>query len=297
MRPTQPTPNAKPKIAVVAREEEGLSLQDFLANRLRVTKRAAKAMLDARVVWVNRRLVWIARHALRPGDKVAFVVRPGTGARQDKTAERRPHIRILWQDDHYLAADKPAGVLTQGRDSAEELLRAQEGNPAIAAVHRLDRETSGVLLFAKTAEALEAAIALFKTHRVLKQYAAIVAGDVERQARTVTETLDGERAVSHLRRLRATPDASFLSLRIETGRTHQIRRHLAGIRHPVVGDRQYGVKKSDDPRVLSVTRQMLHAQELELPHPLIPGQHIRAHAPLPADFRAALKLFGLGKRG
>ncbi len=297
MRPTQPTPNAKPKIAVVAREEEGLSLQDFLANRLRVTKRAAKAMLDARVVWVNRRLVWIARHALRPGDKVAFVVRPGTGARQDKTAERRPHIRILWQDDHYLAADKPAGVLTQGRDSAEELLRAQEGNPAIAAVHRLDRETSGVLLFAKTAEALEAAIALFKTHRVLKQYAAIVAGDVERQASTLTETLDGERAVTHLKRLRATPDASFLSLRIETGRTHQIRRHLAGIRHPVVGDRQYGVKKSDDPRVLSVTRQMLHAQELELPHPLIPGQHIRAHAPLPADFRAALKLFGLGKRG
>ena len=65
----------------------------------------------------------------------------------------------------------------------------------------------------------------------------------------------------------------------------------------MVGDRQYGVKKSDDPRVLSVTRQMLHAQELELPHPLIPGQHIRAHAPLPADFRAALKLFGLGKRG
>ena len=297
MRPTQPTPNAKPKIAVVAREEEGLSLQDFLANRLRVTKRAAKAMLDARVVWVNRRLVWIARHALRPGDKVAFVVRPGTGARQDKTTERRPHIRILWQDDHYLAADKPAGVLTQGRDSAEELLRAQEGNPAIAAVHRLDRETSGVLLFAKTAEALEAAIALFKTHRVLKQYAAIVAGDVERQASTLTETLDGERAVTHLKRLRATPDASFLSLRIETGRTHQIRRHLAGIRHPVVGDRQYGVKKSDDPRVLSVTRQMLHAQELELPHPLIPGQHIRAHAPLPADFRAALKLFGLGKRG
>ena len=224
------------------------------------------------------------------------MVRTGTGARQDKSAERRPHIRVLWQDDAYLAVDKPAGVLTQGRDSAEELLRVQEGNPGIAAVHRLDRETSGVLLFAKTAEALEAAIAMFKTHRVLKHYAAIVAGEVERQMSTLTETLDGERAVTHLKRLRATPDASFLSLRIETGRTHQIRRHLAGIRHPVVGDRQYGVKKSDDPRVLSVTRQMLHAQELELPHPLLLGQHIRAHAPLPADFRAALKLFGLGKR-
>ncbi len=295
MKPTPP-PTARPKIAIVSREEEGLSLQDFLAARLRVTKRAAKAMIDARVVWVNRKLVWIARHALRPGDKVAFVVQTGTGAKQPKAADARPHIRVLWQDEWYLAVDKPAGVLTQGRDSAEELLRRQEGDPGIAAVHRLDRETSGVLLFARNAEALEAAIAMFRTHRVVKHYAAIVAGDVERQASTLTETLDGERAVTHLKRLRATADASFLAIRIETGRTHQIRRHLAGIRHPVIGDRQYGVKKADDPRVLSVTRQMLHAQELELPHPIVLGQHIRAHAPLPADFRAALKLFGLGKR-
>lgn len=287
---------AKPKIAVVTRDEEGISLQDFLAARLRTTKRAAKAMLDARVVWVNRKLVWIARHALKPGDKVAFVVKPGTGAKQSKEGDRAPHVRILWQDSRYLAADKPAGLLTQGRGSAEELLRRQEGNPAIAAVHRLDKETSGVLLFAKDAEALEAAIAMFRTHRVVKHYAAIVAGRVEREMSTLTETLDGERAVTHLKRLRATPDATFLSVRIETGRTHQIRRHLAGIRHPVVGDRQYGLKRTDDPRLLSVTRQMLHAQELELPNPLTPGEHIRAHAPLPADFRAALKLFSLGKR-
>ena len=287
---------AKPKIAVVTRDEEGISLQDFLAARLRTTKRAAKAMLDARVVWVNRKLVWIARHALKPGDKVAFVVKPGTGAKQSKEGDRAPHVRILWQDSRYLAADKPAGLLTQGRGSAEELLRRQEGNPAIAAVHRLDKETSGVLLFAKDAEALEAAIAMFRTHRVVKHYAAIVAGRVEREMSTLTETLDGERAVTHLKRLRATPDATFLSVRIETGRTHQIRRHLAGIRHPVVGDRQYGLKRTDDPRLLSVTRQMLHAQELELPNPLTPGEHLRAHAPLPADFRAALKLFSLGKR-
>ena len=287
---------AKPKIAVVTRDEEGISLQDFLAARLRTTKRAAKAMLDARVVWVNRKLVWIARHALKPGDKVAFVVKPGTGAKQSKEGDRAPHVRILWQDSRYLAADKPAGLLTQGRGSAEELLRRQEGNPAIAAVHRLDKETSGVLLFAKDAEALEAAIAMFRTHRVVKHYAAIVAGRVEREMSTLTETLDGERAVTHLKRLRATPDATFLSVRIETGRTHQIRRHLAGIRHPVVGDRQYGLKRTDDPRLLSVTRQMLHAQELELPNPHTPGAHIRAHAPHPADFRAPHKLFSLGKR-
>lgn len=294
MRPD--TPTAKPKIAIVSRDEEGLSLQDFLAGRLKTTKRAAKAMIDARVVWVNRKLVWIARHTLKPGDKVAFVVKTGTGAKQSKEGDRTPHIRVLWQDSHYLAVDKPAGILTQGRDSAEELLRKQEGNPSIAAVHRLDRETSGVLLFAKDAEALEAAIAMFRTHRVVKHYAAIVAGRFEREMSTLTETLDGERAVTHLKRLRATPDATFLAVRIETGRTHQIRRHLAGIRHPIIGDRQYGVKQANDPRLLSVTRQMLHSQELELPNPLTPGEYIRAHSPLPADFRAALKLFSLGKR-
>ena len=270
MRPD--TPN-KPKIAIVSRDEEGLSLQDFLAGRLKTTKRAAKAMIDARVVWVNRKLVWIARHTLKPGDKVAFVVKAGTGAKQSKEGDRAPHIRVLWQDSRYLAVDKPAGILTQGRDSAED-----------------------VLLFAKDAEALEAAIAMFRTHRVVKHYAAIVAGRFEREMSTLTETLDGERAVTHLKRLRATPDATFLAVRIETGRTHQIRRHLAGVRHPIIGDRQYGVKQANDPRLLSVTRQMLHAQELELPNPLTPGEHIRAHAPLPADFRAALKLFSLGKR-
>ncbi len=293
-RTTQPS--AKPKIAVVARDEEGLTLQDFLSARLKVTKRAAKAMIDARVVWVNRKLVWIARHNVKPGDKVAFVVQHNTGAKQDKSAEARPHIRILWQDEWYLAVDKPAGVLTQGRNSAEELLRTQEHNANIAAVHRLDRETSGVLLFSKNDEALEAAIAMFKTHRVVKIYAAIAAGAVDRLNSTLTETIDGERAVTHMKRQQSTADASFLSLRIETGRTHQIRRHLSGIRHPIIGDRQYGVKQSNDPRLLSVTRQMLHAAEIELPHPMILGQHIKAHAPLPADFRAALKLFGLGKR-
>ena len=289
-------PAAKPKIAIVTRDEEGITLQDFLSARLKVTKRAAKAMIDARVVWVNRKLVWIARHTLQPGDKVAFVVQKSTGAKQDKSAEARPHIRILWQDEWYLAVDKPAGVLTQGRNSAEELLREQEHNRAIAAVHRLDRETSGVMLFAKSAEALEAAIEMFKTHRVVKCYAALAAGGIERQASTLTETLDGERAVTHVKKMQSNAEASFLSLRIETGRTHQIRRHLAGIRHPIIGDRQYGVKQANDPRLLSVTRQMLHASELELPHPMVLGQHIKAHAPLPADFRSALKLFGLGKR-
>ena len=84
-------------------------------------------------------------------------------------------------------------------------------------------------------------------------------------------------------------------MRIETGRTNQIRRHLAAIRFPVVGDRVFGLKTTRDPRLMQVPRQMLHASTLKLPDPLRPRDEISVHSPLPADFRGALKLFGMGK--
>jgi 23S rRNA pseudouridine1911/1915/1917 synthase len=93
----------------------------------------------------------------------------------------------------------------------------------------------------------------------------------------------------------ASQDASFLKVRIETGRTNQIRRHLASLRFPIVGDRVFGLKNARDPRLMRVPRQMLHASTLTLPHPMQRNEEISVHSPLPADFRAALKLFGMGK--
>ncbi len=288
---------AKPQTVVVPRMWHGQTLQLFLADRLKLSKRQAKSMIDARVVWVNRKLTWMAQHNLSAGDQVTFSVTPGTGAKdkQDRPAEKS-HIRILWQDDYYIFADKPAGMLTQGNDSLESRLQVQEANPSIAAVHRLDRDTSGILLIAKNKEARDAAVAIFKTRRVKKVYQAICLGQVEQHVSTVNDELDGEKAITHFSRMQSNRDVTFLKLRIETGRTHQIRRHLSSIRHPILGDNQYGMKKTFDPRIQSVTRQMLHALEIELPHPIIMGQSIKAHSPLPADFRAALKLFGLTKR-
>ena len=90
--------------------------------------------------------------------------------------------------------------------------------------------------------------------------------------------------------------ACFLRLRIETGRTNQIRRHLASVRCPVVGDRVFGLKSARDPRLMQVPRQMLHASTLTLQDPFDSHASISAHSPLPADFRSALALFGLGKK-
>jgi 23S rRNA pseudouridine1911/1915/1917 synthase len=151
------------------------------------------------------------------------------------------------------------------------------------------------MLFAKTRVACEEAIAIWKTRRVTKLYQAIVWGSMDKGQSTIDQELDGDRAVSHLTRQAISKDATFLKIRIETGRTHQIRRHLASIRHPVLGDRDHGVKYARDPRLLTIPRQMLHACEIEMPHPMMLGKTLKAHSPLPADFRRCLKLFDMGK--
>jgi len=292
-------------------------LQDFLALKFALSRRTAKAMIDGRSVWVNRACVWIARFALRTGDLVevpAQVVKGaqrqneknvkckiengkrGTDPRSSDSRGTR-HVRVLWQNDAYLVCDKPAGLVScDDPKSVEAVLRVQEKIPTLEAVHRLDRDTTGCLMFAKNHAALVAAIDLFKTHKVSKTYHAVVVGAFRFAHQVIDAPLDGQPAVSRVSREAAGADASFLRIRIETGRTNQIRRHLASVRHPVVGDRVFGLKNARDVRLMQVPRQMLHASTLALPDPLDPHAEIGVHAPLPADFRATLRLFGMGKK-
>jgi len=276
---------------VVSKLEAGQSLQVFLALKFGLSKRAAKNLQDDRKVWVNRRCVWMAHHTLHQGDTVEV---PSLVVSQQKP--EAPKLRILVEDPYFLVIDKPAGILSVGENSVEELLRTQLNAPGVQAVHRLDKDTTGCLLFAKSVTALDAAISIFKTRRVIKLYQTIVWGAFKQSVSTLTEEIEGERAVSHVTREAMSKDATFLKVRIETGRTHQIRRHLSGIRHPVLGDREYGVKFARDSRLLTIPRQMLHACGIEMPHPFIPGETFKAHSPLPADFRRCLKLFDMGKK-
>ena len=282
-------------------------LQDFLALKFALSRRTAKAVIDGRTVWVNRKCVWIARFELKTGDAVEVPQKVIEGARRQgavpaaapaaaaPTGARR-HVRVLWQDADYLVCDKPAGLLScDDPKSVESILRVQEGIPTLEAVHRLDRDTTGCLMFAKSHAALQAAVEVFKTHKVVKIYNAVVAGCFRFPHQVVDTPLDGQSAVSRITREAAGTDASFLRVRIETGRTNQIRRHLSSIRYPIVGDRVFGLKNARDPRLMQVARCMLHAATLEMPHPRVPKEQIKTHAPLPADFRAALKLFGMGK--
>ena len=278
-------------------------LQDFLALKFALSRRTAKALVDGRNVWVNRKCVWIARFALRTGDLVEIPSQVVKGAVKQSvrvdSALGTPtrHVRVIWQNDNYLICDKPAGLVScDDPKSVETILREQEKVPTLEAVHRLDRDTTGCLLFAKNHAALVAAVEVFKTHKVSKVYHAISAGSFKFAHQIVDTPLDGQPAVSKVTREAASADASFLRIRIETGRTNQIRRHLASIRYPIIGDRVFGLKNVRDPRLMQVPRQMLHASTLTLPDPLDPHAELKAHSPLPADFRAALRLFGMGKK-
>ncbi|MBO5941392.1 MAG: RluA family pseudouridine synthase [Kiritimatiellae bacterium] len=298
---------------LVGKPDNDTPLQDFLAARCGLSRRAAKAIIDGRSVWVNRKCIWIARHTLHTGDTVevpravvsAAKRQPGSdrsGGEQNAQSAARPssarHVRVILETPDYIVADKPAGVVSCGDPkSVEMILRLQLHIPTLEAVHRLDRDTTGCLLFAKTHTAFNAAVEVFKTHSVKKTYHAIVAGRFPHMHETVNAPIDGKPAVSHVTREMASQDASFLKVRIETGRTNQIRKHLSSIRFPIVGDRTFGLKTARDARLMTVGRQMLHASGIELPDPMRNAKDgIRAHSPLPADFRQCLKTFGMGKK-
>lgn len=270
---------------MIRREQNGQPLLDVLERHQGTSRRKAKQLLDEHRVFVNGRRVWMARHAVRTGDRVEI---------QD-SAPRPPAsapVRVLYEDEHYLVADKPTGLLSNGPDSLEEALRLRFPDQDLLAVHRLDRETSGCNLFARGAAARDAMLPLFKGHAVTKTYHALVKGRVPRELVEIRSPVDGQPAVTHLRILDANARASHLMLKIETGRTHQIRVHLQCARFPVLGDKVYLTRALPEDWMRQVPRQMLHAVRLAFRHPAT-GVMVRITAPLPADFRQCLRALKL----
>jgi len=266
--------------------EAGTTLLDFAAARRGCSRNAAKRLLDARVVFVNRRRTWMARHVLRAGDTVEIAAETGAPA-------RGAPLVVLLAEGPYIVVDKPPGVVAVGPASVEERLRAQRDDPRVTALHRLDKDTSGCMLFATRPRVRDAMIGLFRQRQVSKIYHAVCAGRVGGDRRTLRGRLDGKSAITHLEVLSANRAASHLAVRIETGRTHQIRKHLSALGHPVLGDPAYGTRAAQTDRGMRVPRQMLHAASIRFRCPQT-GQAIVAKAPLPGDFRACLRAFELG---
>jgi RluA family pseudouridine synthase len=270
----------------VSSSENRTSLLDTLVARLNLSRKKAKALIDRKIVFVNNRRVWMARHRLATGDAVEI----HQAVAAPVPSNKRP--RILHEDEDYLIVDKPAGWLSNGPDSLESHLRAILEQPELVAVHRLDRDTTGCLIFAKNRDAFDRIVPLFKGHAITKLYQAIAIGRIPATIDEIRAPIEGEEAVTRLRVLDANSTATHVKLLIATGRTHQIRRHLQHIHHPVMGDAGYATRAQEDPRFRNIPRQMLHAVRLSFKHPMT-GAIIRATAPLPADFKACLGMLKL----
>jgi RluA family pseudouridine synthase len=234
-----------------------LRLDQAIAKRFpELSRRKARELIAGGRVLVNQRRVAIASREVADSDELAVL---GT----------TPHVPLISRTDDWLAVDKPAGMPTQpprdrAEPSLEEILRAEYRT--IYLVHRLDTPTSGVVLFARTREAAASLSHLFATGEMHKTYVAIVDPPITEE-RVIDTPIDGKDAVTTVRPVKGR----LVDVEIKTGRTHQIRRHLASIGHPVAGDRRYGPGAK-------ASRLMLHAWRLE--HASIG----RLEAPIPDGF-------------
>jgi 23S rRNA pseudouridine1911/1915/1917 synthase len=277
---------ANTDLFVVGRLQAGTALLRFVADSLGISGKKAKQVLDARDVFVNDRRVWIARHRLSAGDRVSVL------RQAHRPGRKRKSIPVLYEDDDYLIVNKPPGMLSNGPASVEATVGMALDAPGLRAVHRLDRDTSGCLLLARGSPQFGRMVPLFRQGKVVKGYRVIARGRVDPAVKTIDSKLEDRRAVTRLKVLDANAEASHLLVTIDTGRTHQIRKHLASIRHAVIGDRRYGTRTPATRRAAGAGRQMLHAARLQFVHP-VTGRLVRVFAPLPRDFRSCLKALHL----
>jgi 23S rRNA pseudouridine1911/1915/1917 synthase len=216
-------------------------------------------------------------------------------------------VAVVYEDQHLLVVDKPAGLTVHPGAGAEKDTLASQlltlgaaGGPdpeRPGIVHRLDRDTSGLLVVARTDEAHSALEDAIRRRAVERRYLALVCGhprsrtgridapigrDRRDPTRRSLETDEPREAVTHFETVETTPEHALLDVRLETGRTHQIRVHLQAIDLPVAGDPRYGAKGD-----LGLERQFLHAHRLRFEHP-VKGGDIDLDSPLPPDLAAAL---------
>lgn len=288
------------------RVKEAGILQDFLlAHMGGMARSSVKQLLGHRLVTVNGEVQTRHDTPLKAGDKVVVLNSRGN------IALTHPKLRLVYEDEHLIVVEKKQGLLTvatrpgSAETTAMSILRAylkrQDNRANVYVVHRLDRETSGLLVFAKT-EALQEYMRTYWRQLVTcREYVALVEGQLDktegqirtwltedkRNAMVYSSPVDdgGQLAITNYR-VTSTRDTnpddprqglSQVELHLETGRTNQIRVHMASIGHPVVGDRKYGHGESFSP----VDRLCLHARVLEFIHPAT-ERKVRFETPVPA---------------
>ena len=265
-----------PTELIAGPDDAGLRLDAFLAARGAFPSRAAaqRAIESGRVSAGGASRA--KNYRVEEGDRIAVAPQPGAAPREAPAAT----FAVVFEDEQLMVVNKPAGLVTHPAPGHRGVTLAELLPAGSRVVHRLDKDTSGLLLVARSEEALEALQRQMKAREITREYTALVEGHPDAERGTIDAPIGRDRgnrtvmstrtdrardAITHFDVLERFARTSLLRVRLETGRTHQIRAHLAAIGHPVVGDPQYGGSASG--RRLGLGRQFLHASSLMFRHP------------------------------
>jgi 23S rRNA pseudouridine1911/1915/1917 synthase len=276
---------------------ESIELMDFLLAKMGGMKRnSIKSLLSHRQILVNDQITTQYNLSLKSGDVVVV------SSVRGNTELFHPKVRIIFEDPYLIVIEKQENILTVKTDHGNELtafsilkkhVQKSAKNNRVYTVHRLDRETSGVLIFAKTQEVQQALQEKWHSDVKKRIYVAVVEGKPEKDSDKIVSWLTenekslkihssavdngGQQAVTRYRVIKSNGDYSLLEIELETGRKNQIRVHLQSIGHPITGDKKYGAKQNP------LARMALHARILEFYHP-VTKKIVRFETPVPRKF-------------
>ncbi len=286
----------------------------FISSESGLTRSRVKKLIKLGAITVNSRLEIKTSHKLRGGDLVELVI---PDEPEGILIPENIPLDIIWQDDHLVVVNKPPGMVVYpaAGHSSGTLMNALISKCSISAsagaplrpgiVHRLDKETSGIIVIAKDDNSYHDLVKQFKDREIEKYYIALLSGSLKENKGEInaaigrstsdrkkmsTMTKKGKEALTKFEVIERFGPATMAKVRIITGRTHQIRVHFASIGNPVLGDRTYGKKTSlrIGTRTLPFKRQMLHAHTIKFKHP-INGNIMEFTAPMPEDMEKAIE--------
>jgi 23S rRNA pseudouridine1911/1915/1917 synthase len=295
-----PRPVDKKPDSLIVEEADQL-LAFLLKNANGRSRTTLKSFLAHRQVFVNGRCTTQFNHLLQPGDRVNIGKGPGI-----KEIPALPKLKIVYEDEHLLVINKESGLLSIATEKEKVMtaysilsryVKSLNPNNKIFVVHRLDREASGLMLFAKNQLVQESLQHSWQEAVHERSYAVLVEGCPEQDEGRIESWLkenknlvmyssrtpgDGQQAISHFRVLKKSHDYSVLEVSLETGRKNQIRVHMHDLGHPIAGDKKYGARSNP------LQRLGLHARVLHFLHP-VTGEEKRFETPVPAEFLRCLK--------